>query len=54
MREGSVKHLESAELVIYTLPCGLVEHARIVNDIVCGGPGLVHDVKLIGQGITGA
>ena len=47
-------YLKSAELVVDALPGGLVQHSGIINDIVCSGPGLIHDVKLICQRITGA
>ena len=53
-KAGTRLHLEPAQLVIDALPGGLIQHSSIVNDIVCGGLGLVQDVKLVCQSITGA
>ena len=48
------EYLESAQLIVEALPCCLVQHPSIIYDIVGGGSGLVHDVELICQRITGA
>ena len=53
-RDGQVCYLESAQLVVDALPGGLVQNSGIINDIICGGPGLVHDVEFVCQRITGA
>lgn len=47
-------HLKAGELVIDTLFGGLVQNAGIINDIILRGCGLVQDVKLVCERLTGA